>query len=54
MSRTPKNNNANGEGVDGVSSGNDIDGAGTGNTAQKPGASPHPQQRYHHSAGSWS
>ncbi|MBS4912579.1 MAG: YadA-like family protein [Veillonella sp.] len=33
MSRTPKNNNANGEGVDGVSSGNDIDGAGTGNTA---------------------
>lgn len=29
MSRTPKNNNANGEGVDGVSSGNDIDGAGT-------------------------
>lgn len=33
MSRTPKNNNANGEGVDGVSSGNDIDGAGSGNTA---------------------
>lgn len=33
MKRTPKNNNANGEGVDGVSEGNDIDGAGTGNTA---------------------
>ena len=33
MYRTPKNNNANGEGVDGVSSGNDIDGKGTGNTA---------------------
>lgn len=33
MSRTPKNNNANGEGVDGVSSGNDIDGKGTGNMA---------------------
>lgn len=33
MYRTPKNDNANGEGVDGVSSGNDIDGKGTGNTA---------------------
>lgn len=33
MYRTPKNDNANGEGVDGVSSGHDIDGAGTGNTA---------------------
>lgn len=33
MSRTPKNDNANGEGVDGVSSGNDIDGKGTGNMA---------------------
>lgn len=33
MYRTPKNDNANGEGVDGVSSGNDIDGKGTGNMA---------------------
>ncbi|WP_295183766.1 YadA-like family protein [Veillonella sp.] len=33
MYRTPKNDNANGEGVDGVSSGIDMDGKGTGNMA---------------------